>query len=125
MKKKLLGPISLIMLLAGVAVGPSLQADTLRLKNGQWVEGTYLGGNSRSIRFSISGSTRTYSVADIDQLQFTGFSPVAGSRFVPFENSLLRMNRPDNWQVAQDGTSWTIAPSGGKVRDRNGNMSLA
>jgi hypothetical protein len=35
------------------------------------------------------------------------------------------MNRPDNWQVTQDGESWTIAPSAGRVRDTDGRQTLA
>jgi hypothetical protein len=35
------------------------------------------------------------------------------------------MSRPENWQVTQEGTSWILAPTGGQVRDRDGNQALA
>ena len=113
---------ALLAAVVGSSVG--LSADMLRLKNGQSMEGTYLGGNSRSIRFEVSGATRYYSVEDVDQIQFTG-TPVAQVRFVPFSNGFLSMKRPDTWLVRQNGGSWTIAPAEGRVGSRTGNPTLA
>jgi hypothetical protein len=41
------------------------------------------------------------------------------------ENSLLRMNHPDNWQAYGQGDAMTITPRGGMVDDGNGNQALA
>src|SRR5262245_57542929 len=125
MKKRFLVPLSLILLLAGTLFASILKADTLLLKSGQSVEGIFLGGNSRSIRFEVGGIPRNYFVRDVEQIQFRGAGPVSGTRFVPFENGMLRMNRPADWTVAQDGDSWTIAPSGGRVQTRYGNQAIA
>jgi hypothetical protein len=103
----------------------ALTADTIYLKNGQWVEGAYLGGNARSIRFRVNGVAKNYPLADVDQIQFGDDSAVVSQRFVTFQNAMLSFRHPDNWQVTQDGTSWIIAPSEGRVRDRNGNQALA
>lgn len=46
-------------------------------------------------------------------------------RFVSVENSLLRINRPDNWQVRGQGDAMTITPRGGLVEDEDGNQALA
>jgi len=46
-------------------------------------------------------------------------------RWVRFENSLLRMNYPDNWQAYEQGDAVTIAPRGGLVADNSGNQALA
>ena len=116
--------VSLAVMLFGPAVW-SLTADTIYLKNGQWVEGTYLGGNARSIRFRVNNVAKNYPVADVDQVQFGSNTSVASQRFVTFQNTMLSLRHPDNWQVTQDGNSWIIAPSGGRVRDRNGNQALA
>ena len=126
MSKRLLLPLALVML-AGAGIGSLSMADTLRLKNGQWVEGTYAGGNARSIRFNVYGTTRTYNVGEVEQIQFSaaGTGTSTRIRFVPFNNQLVSMNRPDNWQVTQDGETWTIAPNEGRVRDRNGQQTLA
>jgi hypothetical protein len=46
-------------------------------------------------------------------------------RFVTFENSVLRMDYPDNWQAYGQGDAVTIAPRGGLVNDGSGNQALA
>ena len=46
-------------------------------------------------------------------------------RFVTFENSVLRMDHPDNWQAYGQGDAMTVAPQGGMVNDGNGNQALA
>ncbi|HYP06719.1 MAG TPA: hypothetical protein VER03_10860 [Bryobacteraceae bacterium] len=45
-------------------------ADTLRLKSGRTVEGTYLGGDSRNIRFDNGDRIQTYSINDVAELRF-------------------------------------------------------
>jgi len=47
------------------------------------------------------------------------------NRSVSVENSLLRMNHPDNWQAYGQGDAMTITPRGGMVDDGNGNQALA
>lgn len=46
-------------------------------------------------------------------------------RFVTAENSLLRINHPDNWQVYGQSDALTITPRGGLVSDAQGNQALA
>jgi len=46
-------------------------------------------------------------------------------RFVSFQNSLLRLDHPDNWQAYTQGDAVTIAPRGGLVEDGKGNHALA
>lgn len=46
-------------------------------------------------------------------------------RFLTFENSLLRIDYPDNWQTYGQGDAVTIAPRGGMVADSNGNQAMA
>ena len=47
-------------------------ADTLTLKNGTRVEGTFLGGNSREVEFLQSnGSVKRYPVANVAELSFS------------------------------------------------------
>jgi len=116
--------VGLIVMLLGPVILP-LTADTIYLKNGQWVEGTYLGGNARSIRFRVNGAAKNYPIADVDQVQFGSDTAAVSQRFVTFQNTMLSFRHPDNWQVTQDENSWIIAPSGGRVRDRNGNQALA
>lgn len=46
-------------------------------------------------------------------------------RLKSFENSILHIDYPDNWQAYGQGDAATIAPRGGMVEDGNGNKALA
>ncbi len=46
-------------------------------------------------------------------------------RSLTFENSVLRMDYPDNWKAYGQGDAVTIAPPGGMVKDGGGNQALA
>ncbi len=46
-------------------------------------------------------------------------------RFVAFENSVMRIDHPDNWQSYGQGDAATIAPRGGMVNDGRGNQAMA
>jgi hypothetical protein len=49
----------------------------------------------------------------------------ASDRFVTIENSLLRINHPENWKAYGQGDAMTITPSNGLINDGNGNQALA
>ena len=53
----------------------SLEADSLILQNGQTLEGTFLGGDSRSVRFATGDQVHRYNVTEIKTLQFGSGSP--------------------------------------------------
>ncbi len=46
-------------------------ADTLTLKSGEIIEGTYLGGTARIIRMEINGQIQTYDIGMVNGLRFT------------------------------------------------------
>jgi hypothetical protein len=45
--------------------------DTLTLRNGQVVTGTYMGGTARTVKMEVGDAIKTYNVSDIATLQFT------------------------------------------------------
>jgi len=45
-------------------------ADTLTLKDGRTVNGTYLGGNSRQVRMEVGDSIQTFDIARVAGIQF-------------------------------------------------------
>jgi hypothetical protein len=47
-------------------------ADTLELKDGRVVQGQYLGGTQRVLRFEVNGNVETFNVNDAVALTFTG-----------------------------------------------------
>jgi hypothetical protein len=46
-------------------------SDTLTLRNGQVVNGTYMGGTARTVKMEVGDAIKTYDVSDIATLQFT------------------------------------------------------
>ncbi len=54
-------------------------ADTLALRNGQVVQGTYMGGTARTVRMQVEENIKTYDVTDIATLQFTAPAPAAST----------------------------------------------
>jgi hypothetical protein len=45
-------------------------ADTVKLKDGRVVQGTYLGGSSRQVRMEVGDQIQTLDVTDIDRIEF-------------------------------------------------------
>jgi hypothetical protein len=51
-------------------------ADTLNLRDGQVIQGTFLGGTARQVRLEVNGETRTY---DLSLVQSVAFSDPSGN----------------------------------------------
>jgi hypothetical protein len=59
--------------LAFIAVGicmSAAHADTLELKNGSVIKGTYIGGSETQLSFRVGSTVQHYAVADITSLKF-------------------------------------------------------
>lgn len=54
-----------------LATAVLLSADTLILKNGKTLEGSFVGGNSHSVRFAVGDQVNNYSIDEIDSIRFT------------------------------------------------------
>ena len=52
-------------------------ADTLTLNTGQVIEGTYLGGDARSIRMAVGDKIESYGIGEISTLRFGAAKPPA------------------------------------------------
>ena len=53
-----------------LGAGMSLSADTITLRDGQSVQGTYLGGTARQIRVDVNGDIRAYDVNQVRSVTF-------------------------------------------------------
>ena len=95
---------------AAVFLVTTAAADTLTLKNGTSVEGTFLGGNSREVEFLQSnGSVKRYPVANIAELSFSEVekevvtaprAPRPGQSsgdFVPSGTAATNRSAPRSW----------------------------
>src|ERR1051325_3918504 len=47
-------------------------ADTVRMKDGRSIQGTYLGGSARQVRMEVRDQIQTLDVSDIDRIEFGG-----------------------------------------------------
>jgi hypothetical protein len=55
---------------AGLLFVLTAAADTLTLKSGRVVEGTYLGGSARQVRMEVSDRIETFDVSDVSSIKF-------------------------------------------------------
>jgi len=77
---------ALAMIVAGMCLPLiSAHADTLELKNGSVIKGTFIGGSEAQLSFRVGSTVQHYAVADITSLKFdsdSGRAP-ADSGFAP------------------------------------------
>ena len=59
------------LLLLALTTHAFAAADTLVLKNGSHVEGIFLGGDARSVKFEANDRVASYPVPDVDSVRFT------------------------------------------------------
>lgn len=93
--------------------GSLLSADTLVLRDGRTVDGTFISGNRTSIRFTPRGSTsKLYRVTTVDQVIFgSGAQQNAGSRAPsqPYGASRARVDERVNYRyTVPAGTVVTV-----------------
>jgi len=53
-------------------------ADTITLKNGQIVRGTYLGGSAREIKVEVGDRIQTYDVSEVSRIEFSSSQSSGG-----------------------------------------------
>jgi hypothetical protein len=61
---------AIYLLFLVLATGGPLIGDTLELKNGSVIKGTYVGGSEAKVSFRVGSSLQEYAVADIGSLKF-------------------------------------------------------
>jgi hypothetical protein len=81
-------PFYLCLILATATLG---LADTLYLKDGRTVAGTYLGGTSRQVRMETSDRVESYDVSDVARIEFQSTPPPPP----PAPRERVRLLRPD------------------------------
>src|SRR4051794_19773888 len=64
-------------------------ADTITLKNGSVVNGTYLGGTARTLRVDDGSNVQTLDVSDVAKIEFGSGAPAAR-----YERPVDRNDRP-------------------------------
>ncbi len=68
--------LAVLVAFAALAIAAtSVSADTLELRNGAVIHGTYVGGSQYNIRFEVNGQVKYYSTKDILTLSFDPAPP--------------------------------------------------
>jgi len=62
----------LLTLALALTLATAAFADTVRMKDGRTVRGTYLGGSARQVRMEVGDQIQTLDVTDIDRIDFGG-----------------------------------------------------
>jgi hypothetical protein len=68
-------------------------ADTLNLKDGRAVNGTFLGGNAREIRMEVGENIQTFAIDQVESIHFRG-NPTADAAPVLRDGPVLRDSTP-------------------------------
>src|ERR1700733_8398657 len=69
------GLMFLRLIPAVLALGTMCFADTITLKNGGVIQGTYLGGDARHVKIAVGDRIDTYSVDELSNIRFGGSVP--------------------------------------------------
>jgi hypothetical protein len=73
-----------ILVLAGVALlSAAAWADTIVLKSGTKLEGTYKGGTADVIKFEVGGSLQEFALADVASLTFSARTTASAAKPAP------------------------------------------
>ena len=81
--KPMLLRIATLALPLALACATACLADTLTLRDGRVVQGTYMGGTARTVKMQVEDSVKTYDVTDVATLQFTPPAAAASARSRP------------------------------------------
>ena len=123
-----------------LAVGTAGFGDTVTLKNGQVVNGTYLGGTARQVRVDLGDQVQSFDVDDIVRIEFSGPPPQApppppreeerrehrealGITLPAGTNFVIRMIDGVDSQTAHTGQTFA-ASLDAPVSDPDGNMLI-
>jgi hypothetical protein len=77
-----------------VALAGLISADTITMKSGRVIQGTYLGGTARQVRVDDGNQIQTLDVTDVSRIEFSGSAPASAPPPPPAAQPLP--NRSDN-----------------------------
>jgi hypothetical protein len=98
--------IGVILALAGF-----LGADTLTLRTGRQIQGTYLGGSAREVKIDVGDRVQTLNVDEVERIEFG--APASTERGpLPSRSSQTNVFRPDVHQAAPPRPAFVELPEG-------------
>ena len=93
---------TVLMGIAGILLVcvPGIRADSLQLKNGNFVQGKYLGGSERAVEFEVNGKIRMY---DIEEILSISFAAASADGSIPSNNADPKPNANTELNSAAKG----------------------
>lgn len=88
-------------------------ADTLRLRNGSVVTGTYLGGTARQVRFDTGDRIATFDVGEVSGIEFQPAEAAQAAPTPPPERTMVRREPPPAAVAPPPPTASPAAALGG------------
>ncbi|HUS12305.1 MAG TPA: hypothetical protein VMZ30_17695 [Pyrinomonadaceae bacterium] len=115
----------------GLCAGSLLVADTLSLKTGESIVGTFSNGTQNEITFTtVNGITRRYSVRDVRSIEFAPLQSQSNSRFPGqsndsrgwkiVDNTWTHFAYPPNWRITDEGDRILFSSNAPNGRVRGG-----
>jgi hypothetical protein len=127
--------------ITALALAIVCQADTLRLRNGATVTGSFLGGTATEVRFMVDDQVQRYAVAEVVEVIFSSITApnaapapapridtgpdIVGAPFlrgasglIPLEREIGMMSRTGGGMYGMGGTVYRIQGSYSPVRVR-------
>jgi hypothetical protein len=96
-------------------------ADTLTLRNGRVVNGTYLGGTSRQVRMEVGNQVETFNVSDVASVTFQSGQPASAtstsSSSTASSTAATRRQTESSGNVFRPETTPTPAGTAAAARD--------
>ncbi len=96
------------------AVAGLASADTVTMKNGRVIQGTYLGGTARQLRVDTGDQVQTLDLTDVSRIEFTGPAPTAAAPppAQPLPSRPAEVSRPRDPEPQYQAASGVEIPAG-------------
>ena len=129
--KRIIRQTLMVLTLPCMMAASLLFADTLSLKSGETIVGTFSSGNQSEILFNANGQTRRFSMRDVRSIEFAPLpynsrpntsssnGPWNQRRWRVVDNSWVHFAYPANWQIADQGDLIRVTSPGYSGRFRN------
>jgi hypothetical protein len=99
-----------VIVVAGILLlTPGMRADGLQLKNGNFVQGKYLGGTERAVQFELNGKVHLYDIGEILSISFAPASPdgaVPSNNLDPKPSANMELNFAEKNNHGLRNTLW-------------------
>lgn len=86
-----------------------LPADTLTLRNGRQIQGTYLGGSAREVQIDVGDQIQTVNLDEIARIDFSALAPAETTRSRYSQGNVLR---PDSAGTVALAPAFVELPEG-------------